>query len=82
MLQLIQNICRFETLLGLLLEDRVSVRSGSSSENFQLSTYGVGGDVKVHVDTYGKPDRPYEDHVNFDTGESGKWQVLPLSPQG
>lgn len=58
------------------MKNRVKVRGEGSSENFQLSTYGVGGDVKNHVDTYGKPDDPYENFVRFDTGELGNNKVI------
>ena len=53
------------------MKDRIEVRAESASENFQLSTYGVGGDVRVHVDTYGKPELPQESFVDFETGLNG-----------
>ena len=53
------------------MKDRIEVRAESASENFQLSTYGIGGDVQVHVDTYGKPELPQENYVDFEAGVTG-----------
>jgi hypothetical protein len=41
-----------------------------SSDTFQLGTYGVGGSIDDHLDTYGKPDEPQEMSIDFDTGKT------------
>jgi hypothetical protein len=40
-----------------------------------MATYGVGGDISLHLDTYGKPDQPHEELIDFDSGMNGKTQI-------
>jgi hypothetical protein len=54
--------------LSLIYENRIRVRSERASENFQMATYGIGGDIGLHFDTYGKPNKPHEDFIDFETG--------------
>ena len=60
--------------MEVLFENRIAVRSETSSESFQMATYGIGGDIGLHFDTYGKPDNPEENFLDF---ESGEYFVLP-----
>ena len=55
-------------MLEQIYKKRLKVRSDRSSENFQMATYGVGGDISLHLDTYGKPEQPQEEPIDFDSG--------------
>ena len=59
---------RLEMALSLIYEKQIRVQSELASENFQMATYGIGGDIGLHFDTYGKPDQPHEAFIDFETG--------------
>ena len=70
---------RLEIMLELIYKKRLKVRSERSSENFQMATYGVGGDISLHLDTYGKPEQPQEELIDFHSGNP--WNTPTLIPQ-
>ncbi len=65
--------------LSLIYGNRIRVRSERASENFQMATYGIGGNIGLHFDTYGKPDQPHEDFIDFATGTNNEYVVFVSS---
>lgn len=60
-----------ETKLRKLLQNvlRISFQQ-TEFEDYQGGTYGIGGFIHEHLDTYGSQDNPMEDILDMNNGNS------------
>ena len=57
-----------ENKLRNLLQSLKISQKKKKFDSYQFGTYGIGGFIDDHLDTYGSPDTPMEDVLDFDSG--------------
>ena len=54
--------------LSNLLRSLQITTLGNNYDSYQFGTYGIGGFIDNHLDTYGTPDSPMEDILDLKSG--------------
>ena len=57
-----------EVQLSNLLKSLQITTPGNNYDSYQFGTYGIGGFIDNHLDTYGTPDSPMEDILDLKSG--------------
>ena len=57
-----------EVQLSNLLKSLQVTTPGNNYDSYQFGTYGIGGFIDNHLDTYGTPDSPMEDILDLKSG--------------
>ena len=63
-----QDSQKAEVQLSNLLKSLHITSPGSKFDSYQFGTYGIGGFIDNHLDTYGTPDSPMEDILDLKSG--------------
>ena len=63
-----QDSQKAEVQLSNLLKSLQITSPGSKFDSYQFGTYGIGGFIDNHLDTYGTPDSPMEDILDLKSG--------------
>ena len=57
-----------EVQLSKLLKTLQITTPGNNYDSYQFGTYGIGGFIDNHLDTYGTPDSPMENILDLKSG--------------
>ena len=63
-----EDTMKAENKLRNLLQSLKISQKKKKFDSYQFGTYGIGGFIDDHLDTYGSPDTPMEDVLDFDSG--------------